>query len=83
MFVIIFIISISASFIYIKTSPKLEINSANNLVLYDDAKEVFFHGNESKEWVNLNEISDYLIDATIYTEDKNFYKHFGFIFFEF
>lgn len=68
-------------FIYIKTSPKPEIYSANNLVLYDSEENVFFQGNESKEWISLDEISDYLIKATIYTEDKNFYKHFGFDFF--
>lgn len=68
-------------FIYIKTSPKPEIYSANNLVLYDSEENVFFQGNESKEWISLDEISDYLIMSTIYTEDKNFYKHFGFDFF--
>lgn len=68
-------------FIYIKTSPKPEIYSANNLVLYDLEENVFFQGNESKEWISLDEISDYLIKSTIYTEDKNFYKHFGFDFF--
>ncbi len=65
-------------FIYIKTSPKPEIYSANNLVLYDSTENVFFQGNESKEWISLDEISDYLIKSTIYTEDKHFYKHFGF-----
>ena len=67
-------------FIYIKTSPKPEIYSANNLTLYDTTGQAFFHGNQSKEWVPLDQISNYLIDATIYTEDKNFYKHFGFDF---
>ena len=32
----------------------------------------------SSEWVKLDDISDYLIDATISIEDKNFYKHKGF-----
>ena len=67
-------------FIYIKTSPKPEIYSANNLTLYGTTGQAFFHGNQSKEWVPLDQISNYLIDATIYTEDKNFYKHFGFDF---
>ena len=39
---------------------------------------MFFQGNESKAWVSLDEISDNVIKSTIYTEDKNFYKHFGF-----
>lgn len=65
-------------FVYIKTSPKPEIYSANNITLYDATDTVFFQGNESKAWVSLDEISDNVIKSTIYTEDKNFYKHFGF-----
>ena len=65
-------------FVYIKTSPKPEIYSANNITLYDSTDTVFFQGNESKAWVSLDEISDNVIKSTIYTEDKNFYKHFGF-----
>lgn len=65
---------------YVKTAPKPEISSANSLTLYDNTEKVFFQGNESKEWISLNEVSKYVIDATICTEDKNFYKHFGFDF---
>lgn len=65
-------------FVYIKTSPKPEIYSANNITLYDSTDTVFFQCNESKAWVSLDEISDNVIKSTIYTEDKNFYKHFGF-----
>ena len=66
--------------VYIKTSPKPIINNANNITLFDDKEDVFFKGNDTNEWVELDNISDYLIKATIYTEDKNFYKHFGFDF---
>ena len=65
---------------YVKFSPKVQINTANSMILYDNNNEVFFKGNESKEWISLNEISKHLIDATISTEDKYFYKHFGFDF---
>ena len=75
---VLFLLTMGGIFVYIKTSPKLEINSANSFVLYDNTGEVFFQGNESKTWVSLDDISDYLIQATIYTEDKNFYKHHGF-----
>ena len=50
------------------------------LSFYDKNNNVFFKGSESNEWVNLDDISVNLINATIYTEDKNFYKHFGFDF---
>lgn len=71
---------VGGSFLYVKFSPKVQINTANSMSLYDINNEVFFKGNESKEWVSLSDISPYLIDATISTEDKNFYKHFGFDF---
>lgn len=77
---IIFVITIVGCFLYVKLSPKVTINSANNISLYDINKTIYFKGNESKEWVDLDDISDYLIKSTIYTEDKNFYKHFGFDF---
>ena len=71
------IISIGV-FTYIKLSPKLEIKSANAFLMYDNKNELFFQGSGSKEWVNLDDISNYVKLATINTEDKHFYKHFGF-----
>ena len=78
--IFIFIISLIGLLLYLKLSPKITINSANNITLYDKDQNVFFKGSESKEWVSIDDISKDLIDATIYTEDKNFYKHFGFDF---
>lgn len=78
--IIIIIISLGGLILYLKLSPKITINSANNIMLYDKENNVFFKGSEKKEWVELDEISPYLIDSTIYTEDKHFYKHFGFDF---
>ncbi|MDD6879043.1 MAG: PBP1A family penicillin-binding protein [bacterium] len=68
------------SYGYSKLNNKLEITSANNISLYDDSGEVFFQGNGSNKWVSLKDISINVINATISTEDKNFYKHFGFDF---
>ena len=79
-FIIIFILSLIGVVLYMKFSPKITINSANNITLYDRDNNVVFKGSEKKEWVELDEISSYLIDSTVYTEDKNFYKHFGFDF---
>ena len=58
--------------------PKLEIKIANNFSYYDKNNELFFMGTNNKEWVKLDEISEHLINATIATEDKYFYKHKGF-----
>lgn len=79
-FIILFILSIVGVLLYVKLSPKITINSANNITLYDKDNNIYFKGSEKKEWVELDNISSYLIDSTIYSEDKNFYKHFGFDF---
>ena len=65
-FLIIFIfITFFGLIIYIKMSPKLEIRSANAFLMYDGNNELFFKGSGGQEWVNLDEISDYVKLATI------------------
>ena len=76
--IILFLFFKASIFIYLKSTTKLEIGSVNNIQLYDNKKKLFFQGNESKKWTNLDNISNYLIKATIYTEDKHFYSHSGF-----
>lgn len=78
--IILLILLLVGGFLYIKLSPKIIINSANNIMLYDKDNNIFFKGSEKKEWVELKDISKDLINCTIYTEDKNFYHHFGFDF---
>ena len=78
--ILLIVLTVIGCFIYVKMSPKIVINSANNIILYDKNNKSFFKGSESKEWVGLDHISDNLIKATINTEDKHFYKHFGFDF---
>lgn len=68
----------SILFLYLKSTPTLKISDANNILLYDTKKKLYFQGNETKEWVSLKDISKYAKVATIYTEDKHFYKHNGF-----
>lgn len=67
-------------YIYAISLPKIDINSVNNITIYDNSEEVIFSGNGNKEWISLENISPYLIDATISTEDKRFYSHPGFDF---
>ena len=43
-FFAVFFIGIGVCFLYVKLSPKIMINSANNIVLYDSYDEVFFKG---------------------------------------
>ena len=75
---IISILSISGLYLYAKILPKLEIRDVNNFYLYDSNNELYFQGAGNSEWVSLDEISNYVIDATLIIEDKNFYEHHGF-----
>lgn len=62
--------------IYAKLSPKLPIDSANGYYLYDSEGNRIEEG--TNEWISLEEMSPYIIEATISIEDKNFYNHGGF-----
>lgn len=63
---------------YAKTLDKLPITSANSFYMYDNKKNLFEGTND--EWISIDKISPYLINATISIEDKKFYKHHGFDF---
>ena len=65
---------------YAYFSPKLDIRNANQFYIYDDSNELIYQGSGNNEWISLDEVSPYFIDAILSTEDKNFYKHFGFDF---
>lgn len=81
MFFIIIGLVIGLSFYgYAQVSAKVEIKSANNISLYDKEGNLYFQGSGNTSWSSLDNISKNVIDATISTEDKNFYKHFGFDF---
>lgn len=60
-----------------KFTPKLSIKSANKYIFYDINNELY---TDDDNWVSLDNISNYLKDATIAIEDKNFYNHQGFDF---
>ncbi len=72
----LFILANIGLYIYCILTPKMEINKAQSYYLYDKDKELIFDNND--DWINLEDISPYLIDATISAEDKFFYKHIGF-----
>ena len=63
-------------YVYGHFSKKLSVKVANNYYFYDSNGNMY-NGN-SDNWVSLNQISPYLIDATISAEDKHFYHHLGF-----
>ena len=61
---------ITGLYLYARTIPKLDINNTGSYYLYDINDELFFQGNGTSKWANLNEISDYVKKATIVIEDK-------------
>ena len=77
-FILLIIFSINGIYFYAKLKPKLDIKNVNSFYLYTLNNELYFQGSDGKEWVNINNISPYLIEATINNEDKKFYSHHGF-----
>lgn len=61
---------------YLLGPPEIDTNSVS--VIYDDRGEPLEVASGLNEKVSLKDISPYLIDATIVTEDRNFYTHHGF-----
>jgi len=76
----LFIVFHLVGYLYALITPKFDIRSANSFYLYDNSKALVMHGNTNNEWVNLDEMGDYIVNATISVEDKNFYSHAGFDF---
>ena len=72
------IIIILGIYVYAFFSPKLEIKNAGKIFIYDKNDSLIYQGSGSSEWISLDDISPYLINAVISVEDKNFYKHKGF-----
>lgn len=81
-FVLLLILTVCSIgiYLYAKLTPKVDIEQANNIIIYDNNENVIFNGKGGKEWISIDEISPYLISATLSTEDKRFYTHFGFDF---
>ena len=74
--IIIFILGNLGLYIYCFLTPKMEINKSQSYDLYDNESKLVSQTND--EWIPLDKISKNVIDATISTEDKYFYKHIGF-----
>lgn len=57
-----------------------DMNLEESTIIYDrEGNQLYaIHGEENRVSIELDEISPYLIDATIATEDDDFYKHLGF-----
>ena len=72
------LITLSGLYLYAYLSPGIDIKTSNSFYIYDNNSSLVYQGSGNSEWVNLEDVSDYFIDAIISTEDKHFYKHMGF-----
>lgn len=72
------IIIITGLYTYAYLSPKLDIKTSGSYSIFDDENNLIYLGSKTGEWVNLENISQDLINAVLSVEDKNFYNHHGF-----
>ena len=72
----IFCIAVYGLYIYARYTTKLIIQNPNQFTIYDQNGEIV--QDLSETWVELEDISPYVINATIAIEDKKFYDHNGF-----
>ena len=74
--IVVFVLSYFSLYLAAIFTPKLNINNNSSFSFYDINNNLY--PSNTNDWVKLNDISKYLIDATIAVEDKRFYKHIGF-----
>ena len=68
----------SCLYIYAYLSGGIDIKTSNSFYIYDNNDALVYQGSGNSEWVDIDDVSPYFLDAIISTEDKNFYKHMGF-----
>lgn len=74
-FIIAFILGNFGLYIYCLMTPKIQITRNQSYYLFDDENNLMFN---NYSWLKLDDISNYLVNATLSTEDKHFYHHIGF-----
>lgn len=79
-FICLCFIFVICCYFYVKLTPTVNITSSEGITYFDNTNTVFYQGNGTSTWANLKNISQNVIDATISSEDKNFYSHHGFDF---
>ncbi len=76
--IIVIFLALFGFYLYAYITPKIDVQSSNRIILYDNSDEVFYQSAVTSSWVSLDEISPYAINGIVDTEDKNFYNHNGF-----
>ena len=65
-------------YVYSYLSPGIDIKTSNSFYIYDNNNKLVYLGSGNSEWVDIEDVSPYFLDAIISTEDKYFFKHIGF-----
>ena len=73
--IIIIILSLYA---YAFITPQFNINTSKSITYYDKYGNDLFQEREKNDYVELSNINDYVKNAIVSIEDKNFYNHKGF-----
>lgn len=73
---IVLLVAYFGLYVYARYATKLVIENANEYLIYDTNDDLV--EGLSDNWVDLENISENVIDATIAIEDKKFYHHSGF-----
>ncbi len=73
-FVIIVTLIYATIYLYAWMNPKLSINNIKSYYFYDNNDNDILN----EEWMEYDDINDYIIKATLAIEDKNFFNHKGF-----
>lgn len=77
-FICLCILFFICCYFYVKLTPTITIHSKEGITYLDNTETVFYQGNGTNTWASLEDISKNVINATISSEDKNFYSHHGF-----
>lgn len=72
------IIIILSLYVYAFITPKFNINTSKSITYYDKYGNDLFQEREKNDYVELNNISDFVKNSIVSIEDKNFYNHKGF-----
>src|SRR5574344_141552 len=73
-----FVVIVFCLYAYAYFSPKITLNSANSIYIYDNNSKLVYQSNNNSKWATIKDINKNLQNATISIEDKNFYSHQGF-----
>lgn len=76
----LFITSLIGVFLYCYVAGPPPLKNEQNTIFYAQNESVIGveHGGENRYWIELEEMNPAFIQATLLTEDKRFYDHFGF-----